>query len=269
MQRIFSIAGALCAAFLAGTLSASAEQQLAIENDGDAISLQGHISSAAHETILARSVSEHFPAHTASMDLVIRPAMPPGWALITDITLQALAETLTATALITPDRIELQGYTVDPERWSKARQRITDNLLPGMQFDVGIVRMGPAAPLSRQCIELFRTALRGRSIAFAVGSADVGTATMPLLDELVQIAADCPAAVIRITGHTDSSGDEATNLALSRARAEAVAAYMANAGIAGSRITAIGVGSAEPLVNETGARARRLNRRIDVELSFP
>ena len=52
-------------------------------------------------------------------------------------------------------------------------------------------------------------------------------------------------------------------------RADAVAAYMTGAGIAGSRITAMGVGSAEPLVNGTGARARRLNRRIDVELSFP
>jgi outer membrane protein OmpA-like peptidoglycan-associated protein len=44
---------------------------------------------------------------------------------------------------------------------------------------------------------------------------------------------------------------------------------MTAAGIAGDRITATGVGSAEPLVDEAGARARRINRRIDVELSFP
>jgi OOP family OmpA-OmpF porin len=269
MHRNFAIAGVLCAAFLAGTSSANADVQLTIENNGDTVSLQGNISSTAHESILARSVAEYYPGHTRSMDLVVRPALPPGWALITDITLKALAETLTATALITPERIELRGYTLDPARWSVARQRIADNLLPGMQLDAGVVRMGPAAPLSRQCIELFRTALRGRSVEFAEGSAEVGTATMPLLDELVQIAADCPNAAIKITGHTDSTGDAAANLALSRMRAEAVAAYMAGAGVAGSRITAIGVGSAEPLVDETGARARRINRRIDVELSFP
>jgi OOP family OmpA-OmpF porin len=269
MHRHLSIAGALCAAFLAGTLSAQADVRLTIENDGDAISLKGDISSNAHESILARSVAEFFPDHTRSMDLVVRPALPPGWALITDITLKALAETLTATALITPERIELRGYSLDPEHWVAARQRIADNLLIGMQLDVGVIRMGPAAPLSRQCIELFRTALRGRSIGFALGSAEIGTASMPLLDELVQIAADCPTAAISITGHTDNSGDEAANLALSRMRAAAVAAYMTGAGIAGDRITAIGVGSAEPLVDETGARARRLNRRIDVELSFP
>ena len=269
MHRNFAIVGALCAAFLAGTTSANADVQLKIENDGDTLTVQGNISSTAHETILARSAAEYYPGHTKSMDLVVRPAMPPGWALITDITLKALAETLTATASITPERIELRGHTLDPERWSVARQRIADNLLPGMQLDVGVIRMGPAAPLSRQCVELFRTALRGRSIEFAQGSAEVRTATMPLLDELVQIAAECSAAAIKITGHTDSTGDEATNLALSRARAEAVAAYMTGAGIADDRITAIGVGSAEPLVDETGARARRLNRRIDVELGFP
>jgi OOP family OmpA-OmpF porin len=269
MHRNIAISGALCALFLAGQVSADADGRLMIENDGDAVSVNGTISSTAHETILARSAARYFPGHARSMDLVVRPAMPPGWALITDITLKALAETLTATALISPERIELRGYTLDPERWSVARQRIADNLLPGMQLDAGVVRMGPAAPLSRQCIELFRTALRGRTIEFAQGSAELRTATMPLLDELVQIAADCPAAAITITGHTDSTGDEASNLALSRARAEAVAAYMTGAGIADGRITASGVGSAEPLVEETGPRARRLNRRIDVALSFP
>ena len=60
MHRNLAIAGALCAAFLAVTSSANADVQLAIENNGDTVSLQGNISSTAHESILARSVAEYY-----------------------------------------------------------------------------------------------------------------------------------------------------------------------------------------------------------------
>ena len=109
---------------------------------------------------------------------------------------------------------------------------------------------------------------RGRGIEFGRASAEIGTASMPLLDELIQIAADCPDSDIEITGHTDNTGGDATNLALSQQRANAVASYLAAGGIAEQRIRAAGVGSAEPLVAEDAPQARRLNRRIEIELSF-
>lgn len=269
MQRIIAIAGYLCALLAPGPTLASGDVQLAVDHDGSTITLRGSVSSAAHESILQKTLAEQFQAHTKSLNLVVRPAMPPGWALITDITLKALAETRSASADVTPERIELRGYAADKDRWSTALQRISDNLLPGMLLDASVIHVGPAAPLSRQCIELFRTAMRGRRIEFAQASADLGTSASPLLDELVQIAADCPGTQIDVIGHTDSTGDESINLALSQARADAVAAYMIGAGIPAARIVASGAGSAEPLVDETGPQARRLNRRIEVELKFP
>ena len=107
------------------------------------------------------------------------------------------------------------------------------------------------------------------NVTFDVDRADVNAGFYEVLKSVALVVEEFDRTLIDVAGHTDSTGDEAANLALSRMRAEAVAAYMAGAGVAGSRITAIGVGSAEPLVDETGARARRINRRIDVELSFP
>lgn len=269
MLRIVTIAGSLCALLAAAASPTIDRAQLTIEHDGSSISVQGTISSSANESILRNTLELRFADHAKSLNLAVTPALPAGWALITDITLKALAETRSASAEITPERVEIRGYASNRERWSNALKRISDNLPAGMLLDANVVVVGPAAPLQRQCVELFRTALRGRRIEFPPASDQLGSGASPLLDELVQIAADCPEAQIVVTGHTDSTGDESMNHALSRARADAVAGYIIAAGIPGARIVASGAGSAEPLVQETSPQARRLNRRIEIELRFP
>ena len=137
-----------------------------------------------------------------------------------------------------------------------------------MTFQHQVVEIRTPGPINRQCIELFRTAMRGRKIEFARASADLSTSAGPLLDELVQISADCPDAAIDVTGHTDSTGDASANRALSKARADAVAAYMIARGINVDRFTTAGAGSSQQLVNEDTSQARQLNRRIEIELRF-
>jgi OOP family OmpA-OmpF porin len=263
------IAGCASALLMAGQGHTGDEARLTIEHGGNTISVEGTISSAAHESILQRTLEDRFPGHEKALHLVVRPALPPGWALITDVTLKAVAETRSAAVDIAPDRIGIRGFSADAERWAAAYDRISDSLLPGMQLDTSVVAVGPPVPLGRQCVRLFRTALRGRHIEFPQSSAELGTNAAPLLDELVQIASDCPGAHVEIVGHADGSGDESTNRALSRARADAVADYMIRAGLPASRIDARGAGAAEPRVDETGPQSRRINRRIEVGLRFP
>jgi OOP family OmpA-OmpF porin len=65
----------------------------------------------------------------------------------------------------------------------------------------------------------------------------------------------------RIEGHTDSSGDPATNRRLSEERAAAVRAALLEAGIDGSRIEIAGFGSDQPI---EGFRASDpVNRRVE------
>jgi outer membrane protein OmpA-like peptidoglycan-associated protein len=68
-----------------------------------------------------------------------------------------------------------------------------------------------------------------------------------------------------IEGHTDALGSDAVNQRLSEDRAEAVKHYfLANAGIAESRLNAIGYGETRPVASNETEAGQAMNRRIDV-----
>ena len=277
MRAWHVLVGTLCIVVAVGaartqesdSLPEQAPVELTIEVLASSLEIRGIVSSVAHQAILNQTVLTLFPGKKASYALEIRPALPPGWALITDLSLRALAGTRSATASVTPTTLVIRGITSSGEQWLHAAARIERNLLPGMRFTHRVEEIRSQGSLNRQCIELFRTAQRGRRIEFARDEAALGTAALPLLDELVQIASDCPASSIRISGHTDSTGDETANRQLSQQRADAVAAYMIERGIPAQRIIASGVGSSQPLADEGSARARQLNRRIEIDIDFP
>ncbi|MBB5705198.1 outer membrane protein OmpA-like peptidoglycan-associated protein [Sphingopyxis panaciterrulae] len=66
----------------------------------------------------------------------------------------------------------------------------------------------------------------------------------------------------RVEGHTDSIGAESYNLALSQARAEAVAAPLRAGGMRLTPDQVIGRGEALPLSSNETAEGRRDNRRV-------
>ena len=66
----------------------------------------------------------------------------------------------------------------------------------------------------------------------------------------------------RIEGHTDSSGSDAYNLALSRRRAESVYDFLVLRGAPVERLSAEGYGEMRPLPGTTPSDPR--NRRVEV-----
>jgi outer membrane protein OmpA-like peptidoglycan-associated protein len=75
-----------------------------------------------------------------------------------------------------------------------------------------------------------------------------------------------PEATLVITGHTDSLGSDATNLALSHARAQVVVDYMIARGIPAERIIAVGAGETQPIAPNETPEGRAANRRIEASL---
>lgn len=71
---------------------------------------------------------------------------------------------------------------------------------------------------------------------------------------------------LEIIGYTDNSGREAFNLKLSDERAQAVRSRMVKDGIPASRITAVGMGEANPLYSNATRAGRIKNRRIEFKL---
>lgn len=84
------------------------------------------------------------------------------------------------------------------------------------------------------------------------------------LDGLAQAMRTQPGRRVRIEGHTDNTGDAATNQRLSEARAESVRDYLVSQGVDPSRVTWTGRGSSESLTDNTTPEGRAVNRRVEI-----
>lgn len=101
---------------------------------------------------------------------------------------------------------------------------------------------------------------------FASGQASLQPEATQHLGKLVQFVQSRPELAVKIEGYTDSSGDSARNLALSRQRAESVRDALVAAGVNASRITVVGRGEANPVAPNDDAAGRARNRRVVVTL---
>lgn len=70
--------------------------------------------------------------------------------------------------------------------------------------------------------------------------------------------------LVSVFGHTDNRGDPGYNQALSEKRAISVARFLAGEGVATERLAGIGHGQRRPALEESSARARTANRRIEI-----
>lgn len=104
------------------------------------------------------------------------------------------------------------------------------------------------------------------NVLFEPGGDTVATASFPLLDQLVDFMIVDPNVTLVVEGHTDSTGDEVENLALSQRRAEAVRSYMAERGVNEFRLEAQGFGDSVPVDDNGTPEGRQRNRRIEFQL---
>jgi len=233
------------------------------------LSVEGNVSSVANEAILRKIANDLFADTKADFTLRTDVVTPPGWALLTELVLRAMSQTNSSSGSIGMQRINIRGVTADFSGWIRAAMYVEENLRPGMEFTAQVIEIQPTKSFVERCGTLFRAIWHDKSIAFSRGSDQVNSSAYGILDELVQLIADCPGGRLTITGHTDNTGDENSNIELSRLRAKAVANYVIARGISPDRLTSKGLGSAKPLLDEDSYRARQLNRRIDIEWSNP
>lgn len=75
-----------------------------------------------------------------------------------------------------------------------------------------------------------------------------------------------PNEKLSLTGHTDSDGDDATNVKLSERRAGIVKGILAKEGFAAANLEVIGKGEAEPIAENDTPENKAKNRRVSIRL---
>lgn len=162
------------------------------------------------------------------------------------------------------------GYAVCTQVWEQKQELETQFAT----LDAALPRPAdaPGQPPERvvRAVEVVEnSALRlDLNLMFATGQARLEPRVTSHLQALASNLVLRPNSVIRIIGHTDSSGDPDRNRALSRSRAEAVAAFLAAQGVDRARLETEGAGSDQPIAENATQAGRARNRRVEVFI-FP
>jgi outer membrane protein OmpA-like peptidoglycan-associated protein len=104
-------------------------------------------------------------------------------------------------------------------------------------------------------------------VLFGTGQAQLKPGSTRNIEKLADVLQSYPQRKVLIEGFTDSTGSDATNLALSERRSAAVREALIDKGVNPSRISTRGYGEAYPVAGNTSASGRQLNRRVEIILS--
>jgi OOP family OmpA-OmpF porin len=147
------------------------------------------------------------------------------------------------------------GPVKDP--FGKCVLSLGGSRVPGCVEEVAVIP--PPVPVHE-------TMTLGADTFFNFDKYDLKPAGMAKLDELAAKLQQLGSAVtaISVTGHTDSIGSEAYNLALSERRAQTVVNYLEQRGVNPNIIQARGMGKSNPVASNATPAGRAQNRRVEI-----
>jgi outer membrane protein OmpA-like peptidoglycan-associated protein len=103
-------------------------------------------------------------------------------------------------------------------------------------------------------------------ILFDKASSSLKSQGITKMAEVADVLKQYPESTVVVQGYTSSEGGDATNLALSQRRAEVVRNQLVANGIDPARVTAVGMGSSNPLASNTTESGRIQNRRVEIQI---
>jgi outer membrane protein OmpA-like peptidoglycan-associated protein len=124
-----------------------------------------------------------------------------------------------------------------------------------------------ATPAKTELTATERNYIEKQPLAFQeVGNTSVTPELSVRLDEIAKILKSNKDTDLNITGYTCDIGTPARNLEIGMQRAQSVADYLKNKGIESNRLHLFSKGQSEPLVPNTPAENKPLNRRVTLVL---
>ncbi|QKV17896.1 OmpA family protein [Oricola thermophila] len=104
------------------------------------------------------------------------------------------------------------------------------------------------------------------NITFATDQDQVIPAFYATLDSVAIVLNKYNQTLINVYGHTDSTGSDSYNQALSQRRANSVANYLAGRGVNPQRMIAQGFGESRPVADNSTEAGRAQNRRVEIQI---
>jgi outer membrane protein OmpA-like peptidoglycan-associated protein len=139
------------------------------------------------------------------------------------------------------------GYYMDVQE-AKLRQKLEGT-------GVSVTRMGDNITLNLPS-----------SITFALNSADLNAQFYNALEGVGMVLKEYDKTIVEVAGHTDSSGSDQYNQALSERRAQSVASYLGSHGVASKRLITVGAGETRPVASNDTEEGRAANRRVELTI---
>jgi outer membrane protein OmpA-like peptidoglycan-associated protein len=104
-------------------------------------------------------------------------------------------------------------------------------------------------------------------VLFDFGKYDLKTDAKIKLAKLGGIIQAHPGLHLAIEGHTDNIGGDEGNMKLSQQRADAVREFLVQQGLTADTVTAVGLGKADPVADNSTNDGRQKNRRVEIIVS--
>ena len=104
------------------------------------------------------------------------------------------------------------------------------------------------------------------NITFATDSSDLSPAFFDVLNSVGKVLNEFDQTVVEVAGHTDSTGSEQYNQALSERRAGSVATYLRSQGVMSERLITVGMGELRPIADNGTSVGRQANRRVEITM---
>ncbi len=123
-----------------------------------------------------------------------------------------------------------------------------------------------AAPAPAPAAPLVEKLVFENDVFFDFDKTELKPRSLEVLGEILERLKGNPKLVVRLAGHTDWTGPDAYNMDLSRRRAQVVAAWLRDHGIASDRITAQWFGETKPRASNETKQGRAQNRRTEIDL---
>lgn len=261
-----------------------------ILDDKGQLTLDGLLDAKSHKALREAAIAKYGEANVQDRVLELDIPIAEGMPDIALATLNKLGSLKSGEAVIIGQKIEFKGVGITKEAVAQIenqlKEQIPDNYDLNFNLstaDLGKTKISPApvpAPVKidkpkkadklakaadlKRCQRRFNKVLRKNKVRFNSSRAVVKRSSYRGLNRIVAVAKKCSGMKITVHGHTDSSGQNKLNRALSKKRARAVAGYLAKKGIPRKQLTSIGHGSSKSVASNKTEKGRARNRRIEI-----